>query len=386
MPDARPGHYKQTGAIVLEAGTIAYVGDEAAIPPSLAGVPRQSIEGRVVTPGLIDCHTHIIYGGSRAREFEMRLQGASYEDIMRAGGGIFSTVQATRAASDEELLASALSRLDRLIAEGVTTVEIKSGYGLDLETELRMLRVARSLEQRRPITVKTTFLGAHAIPNGMTGNEYLTKVCLPALEQAAGEGLVDAVDGFCEGIAFDPPQIERVFDCAVKLGLKVKLHAEQLSNQRGTVLASRYGALSADHLEYLCEDGVAAMAKAGVIAVLLPGAFYALGETRVPPVDALRESGVPIALATDSNPGSSPITSLLLAMNMGARFFGLTPQECLEAVTHNAARALGLEDRGRLAEGMRADLNIWDVTDPAELTYRIGDAPLKQRIVAGVRC
>jgi imidazolonepropionase len=340
----------------------------------------------VVTPGLIDCHTHLIYAGSRAREFEMRLTGASYEDIMRAGGGIFSTVQATRAASEEELLARALTRLDRLIAEGVTTVEIKSGYGLDVETELRMLRVARSIEAHRDISVRTTFLGAHAIPKGLNADDYLSQVCLPALEQAASEGLVDAVDGFCEGIAFSPAQIERVFEHAARLGLKVKLHAEQLSNQRGAVLAAKHSALSADHLEYLCEDGVAAMADAGTVAVLLPGAFYSLGETQPPPTDALRKARVPISLATDCNPGSSPMTSLLLAMNMGARFFGLTPQECLEGVTLNAARALGLEDRGMLATGMRADLNIWDVTDPAELTYRIGNAPLKQRIFAGKPC
>ena len=349
-------------------------------------MPVQPQCGRLVTPGLIDCHTHLVYAGSRAREFEMRQTGASYEEIMNAGGGIFSTVEATRAASDDNLLAGALQRLDRLLAEGVTTIEIKSGYGLDQDTELRMLRTARKLEKERRVRVKTSFLGAHACPDGMDADSYLTDICLPAMEEAANEGLVDAVDGFCETVGFSAKQMERVFEAAKKLGLPVKLHAEQLSDQGGATLASRYGALSADHLEHLSDDGVAAMAEAGTVAVLLPGAFYALKETKKPPVDKLREAGIPIALATDSNPGSSPMTSLLLNMNMGATLFGLTPQECLEGVTTNAALALGLTDCGRLEKGMRADLAIWDFNDPAEMSYRIGDAPLKKRIFAGQIC
>lgn len=378
--------YSQNGIIAITGETIAYAGDANSLPDALADLPQRSLDGRLVTPGLIDCHTHLIYAGSRAREFELRQTGATYEAIMNAGGGIFSTVEATRAASEEQLLADALKRLDRMIAEGVTTVEIKSGYGLDRDTELRMLRVARALEKERAITVKTTFLGAHAYPTEIGADRYLTDICLPTLNEAASQGLVDAVDGFCETVGFSPTQIERVFQAAENLKIPVKLHAEQLSNQGGAKLAARYRALSADHLEYLDEDGIAAMAAADMVAVLLPGAFYALKETQKPPVQKLREAAIPIAIATDSNPGSSPMTSLLLTMNMAAVKFGLTPQECLKGVTINAARALGLSDRGTLAIGQRADLAIWDFSDPAELSYRIGDAPLHQRIFGGTLC
>ncbi|VAV97691.1 Imidazolonepropionase, partial [hydrothermal vent metagenome] len=340
--------YSSEGVIAVDGSTIGYVGSAENLPKTYASVPSRSLDGCLVTPGLIDCHSHLIYAGSRAHEFEMRQTGASYEEIMTAGGGIFSTVEATRAASDNELLSGALARIDRMIAEGVTTVEVKSGYGLDRDTELRMLRTARRLEQERPVRIKSTFLGAHAYPKDMKADDYLTNICLPALADAAAEGLVDAVDGFCETVGFTPLQIARVFEAAQKLDLPVKLHAEQLSDQKGVIVASQFGALSADHLEYLNDDGVAAMAKTGMVAVLLPGAFYALKETQKPPIQKLRDAGVPMALATDSNPGSSPMTSLLLNMNMGATLFGLTPQECLEAVTVNAARALGLTDCGKL--------------------------------------
>jgi imidazolonepropionase len=339
--------------------------------------------GRLVTPALIDCHTHIVHGGTRAREFEMRLEGASYADIARAGGGIVSTVTATRAAGFDALLAGALRRVDALIAEGVGVVEIKSGYGLDIETERLMLRVARAIAAARPIRVRTTFLGAHAIPRDMDADTYIDSVCLPALDAAHAEGLVDAVDGFCEGIAFTPAQIGRVFDRARALGLPVKLHAEQLSHIGGTVLAARAGALSADHVEYATEADARALAEAGTVAVLLPGAFYTLHETQRPPVAALRTHGVPMAVATDWNPGSSPLGSPLLAMNMACTLFGLTPAEALAGTTRNAARALGLRDCGVLAEGMRADLAIWDVEDPAELSYGIGINPLHARLFGG---
>jgi imidazolonepropionase len=315
----------------------------------------------------------------------MRLEGASYEEIARAGGGIVSTVSATRAAEEAALIAAALPRLDALLAEGVAVVEVKSGYGLDVETELRMLRAARALARQRPVRVRTSFLGAHAVPAEYAGrpDAYLDEVCLPTLHRAAAEGLVDAVDGFCEGIAFDTGQIARVFDAARALGLPVKLHAEQLSHLGGTAIAAEYGALSADHVEYASAEDAAALAKSGTVAVLLPGAFYTLHETRVPPVDAFRAAGVPMALATDCNPGSSPMTSLLLAMNMGCTLFRLTPQEALAGVTCHAARALGLDDCGRLALGLRADLAVWDVKSPGELAYRIGFNPLHRRIFGG---
>ena len=372
-------------SIALEDGRIAWVGPKAGLPGHLAGAEPVDLCGRLVTPGLIDCHTHLVHGGNRAAEFEMRLNGASYEEVARAGGGIVSTVTATREATDSALLSDALTRADALIAEGVTTIEIKSGYGLDLETELRMLRVARAVADGRPVRVKTAFLGAHAVPPEYTGqpDAYIDEVCIPALRAAHAEGLADAVDGFCEGIALTPDQIARVFDTAQALGLPVKLHAEQLSNLGGAALAAGYGALSADHIEYLDTPGVAAMARAGTVAVLLPGAFYTLRETQAPPVEALRDHGVPMALATDANPGSSPLTSLLLAMNMGCTLFRLTPEEALCGVTVNAARALGLTDTGTIAPGQRADLAVWDVNEPAELAYRIGFNPLHARLFGG---
>lgn len=374
----------EDGALAVEDGRIAWVGSTP--PEAYATWPRADLGGRLMTPALIDCHTHLVFGGNRAREFEMRLNGASYEEIARAGGGILSTVTATRAATEEALIADALPRLDALIAEGVGTVEIKSGYGLDLDTELRMLRAARALGQMRPVRIVTTFLGAHAVPPEFKdrADAYIDEICLPALRAAHAEGLVDAVDGFCEGIAFQPDQIARVFDAAAELGLPVKLHAEQLSNLGGTRLAAERGALSADHVEYATEADARAMAASGTVAVLLPGAFYTLHETQKPPVAAFRAAGVPMALATDCNPGSSPMTSLLLALNMGCTLFGLTPSEALAGVTVNAARALGLDDTGHIAPGLRADLAIWDVKEPAELAYRIGFNPLHERLIGGV--
>ena len=373
-------------AIAIQDGKIAWVGPQTDVPADFAGLDQRSLGGRVVTPGLIDCHTHIVHGGDRAVEFEMRLNGASYEEVARAGGGIVSTVTATRAASEDELLAQALRRVDVLIAEGVTTIEIKSGYGLDTETEPRMLRVARMIADQRPIRVKTTFLGAHATPAEYAGrdDDYVDEVCIPALRAAHAEGLVDAVDGFCEGIAFQPAQIARVFDVARDLGLPVKLHAEQLSNLGGAKLAASYGALSADHIEYLDEPGVRAMADAGTVAVILPGAFYTLRETQQPPLDLLRKHGVPIALATDLNPGTSPLNSILLTMNMGCTLFRMTPEEALRGVTQHAAAALGLTDLGTIAPGQVADLAVWDIAEPAELSYRIGFNPLAFRITGEI--
>ncbi len=370
-------------AIAVEGGRIGWVGSGDAVPDQWQHLPQARQGGRLVTPGLIDCHTHLVHGGHRAREFEQRLRGATYAEIARAGGGIVSTVAATRDASEAALLAGALTRADALIAEGVTTIEIKSGYGLDIDTELAMLRVARAVAAARPIRVRTTFLGAHAVPDGMDADTYIDAVCIPALEAAAAAGLADAVDGFCEGIAFSPAQIARVFRRARALGLPVKLHAEQLSTLGGARLAASFGALSADHLEYLDADGIAALAASGTVAVLLPGAFYTLRETQAPPVAALRAAGVAMALATDCNPGSSPMTSLLLALNMGCTLFRLTPDEALAGVTRTAARALGLEDCGVIAPGKRADLCVWDVEHPAELAYRIGFNPLHRRIFGG---
>ncbi|SDE79736.1 imidazolonepropionase [Limimaricola pyoseonensis] len=375
----------ERAALVLRDGRIDWVGPEAEMPADAAHLPARDLGGRLVTPAPIDCHTHAVHGGERAGEFEMRLEGASYEEVARAGGGILSTVRATRAAGEEALVEGGLRFVDALIAEGVATVEIKSGYGLDRETELRMLRAAREIGRRRDVAVRTSFLGAHAVPPEYKGRggAYLDEVCIPALRAAHAEGLVDAVDGFCEGIAFSPPEIDRLFAVAAELGLPVKLHAEQLSNLGGAALAARHGALSADHLEHLDEAGVMAMAGAGTVAVLLPGAFYTLRETMVPPVELLRRHGVPMAVATDMNPGSSPMASIILAMNMACTLFRLTPAEALAGVTRHAARALGLSDRGSLAPGLRADLAVWDCEGPAELAYRIGFNPLHARIIGG---
>lgn len=374
------------GAVALRGGKVHWAGPEAELPADYAGWPREDLAGRLVTPGLIDAHTHIVFGGNRAAEFELRLNGASYEEVARAGGGIVSTVAATRAADLDRLVAEALPRVDALIAEGVTVLEIKSGYGLEQEAELRMLRAARLIERLRPVRVTTSYLGAHAVPPEYEGraDAYIDAVCIPTLRATHAEGLVDAVDGFCEGIAFQPDQIARVFEAAKTLGLPVKLHAEQLSNLGGAKLAASYGALSADHIEYLDEDGVRAMAQAGTVGVVLPGAFYTLRETQLPPIELMRRYGVPMALATDCNPGSSPMTSLLLAMNMGCTLFRLTPEEALAGATRNAARALGLPDAGRIAPGLRADLAIWDVESPAELSYRIGFNPLYKRVFGGL--
>jgi imidazolonepropionase len=369
-------------AIALKNGQIVWVGEEADVPAEFSKFTETRGEGRLVTPGLIDCHTHVVFGGNRAAEFEMRLNGATYEDVARAGGGIISTVKATRTATEAELVAAALPRIDAMLAEGVCVIEVKSGYGLDIDTELRMLRAARTISNHRPVRVVTSFLGAHAVPPEYKNraDDYIDDVCIPALRIASAEGLVDAVDGFCEGIAFSPAQITRVFEVAKSLGIPVKLHAEQLSNLGGAKLAASYGALSADHIEYLDEDGVLALSESGSTAVILPGAFYTLREKQVPPIDMLRKHHVPMALSTDCNPGSSPMTSLLLAMNMGCTLFRMTPEEALRGVTVNAARALGLKDCGTISAGNRADLAIWNIEHPAELSYRIGFNPLHSRI------
>ena len=373
----------ERGAVAMAAGTITYAG-------AIEGAPTASdvidCEGRWITPGLIDPHTHLVFAGDRIAEFELRQKGASYEEIARAGGGIVSTVHATRAASEAELVASALPRLDALIAEGVTTVEIKSGYGLSVADEAKMLRAARVLGTVRPATVRTTFLGAHALPPEFTGeaDAYIDLVCDAMMPEIAAAGLADAVDAFCENIGFTPAQTERVFAAAKAHRLPVKLHAEQLSNQHGAALAARHGALSADHLEYLDADGIAAMREAGTTAMLLPGAYYFLRETKLPPVAALRAAGVPIALATDCNPGTSPLTSILLTMNMAAVQFGLTVDESLLGVTRSAARALGMQrEVGTLEVGKHCDLAIWDIERPADLVGRIGFNPLHQRIWMG---
>ena len=373
------------GAVAVQGERIAWVGCADKVPDTYRDEVAHDLVGRLVTPALIDCHTHVVFGGNRAAEFEQRLNGATYEEVARAGGGIVSTVSATRAASEEVLLASALTRVDALIAEGVTLIEIKSGYGLDRETELKMLRVARRIGQVRPIDVHTSFLGAHAVPPEYQGkpDAYIDDVCIPTLRAAHAEGLVDAVDGFCEGIAFDSTQIARVFDVAVNLGLPVKLHAEQLSNIGGTQLAAKYGALSADHVEYANAMDAKALASSGTVAVVLPGAFYTLRETQAPPIQLFRDACVPMALATDCNPGSSPLTSPLLTMNMACTLFRMTPLEALLGVTAHAAAALGTLDHGRIVADARADLCIWDVTHPAELSYRIGFNPLHKRIFRG---
>lgn len=376
----------EDAAIAVRDGLIAYAGPESELPAALGKTETIDCEGRWITPGLIDCHTHLVHAGTRANEFEMRLQGATYEEIARAGGGIVSSVRALRAASEDDLVAETLPRLDALIGEGVTTVEIKSGYGLDRDNEIKALRAARRLGELRDVTVRTTFLGAHALPPEMNGDKagYIEKVVADMLPAVAAAGLADAVDGFCEGIAFSPAEIARVFDAARRLGLPVKLHADQLSNLAGAALAASYGALSADHLEYTDADGARAMAQAGTVAVILPGAYYFIRETKKPPVALFREHGVRMAIATDNNPGTSPLTSLLLTMNMAATLFGMTVEECLAGITREAARALGLLDEiGTLEAGKRADFALWDIGQPAELVYRMGFNPLHRRVYRG---
>ena len=372
---ADPADVVESAAIVVRDGRIEWFGAEAEIPSTFAEAVRHDLEGRIVTPGLVDCHTHLVYAGNRAEEFAMRLEGASYEDIAKRGGGIVSTVRNTRAASEDELFAQSLRRLDALLAEGVTALEIKSGYGLDIATERKMLRVARRLAAARPVTIATTFLGAHALPSEYAGraDDYIAHVCDEMLPTLAAEGLVDAVDVFCERIAFTLEQAERVFNAASKLNLPVKMHAEQLSLMGGAALAAKHHALSADHLEFLDEAGAIAMREAGTVAVLLPGAFYFIREKQLPPIDLLRHHGVPIALATDSNPGTSPSTSLLLMLNMGCTLFRLSVAEVLAGVTRHGAKALGhAEVNGEITVGAKADFVAWDIETLAELAYWTG--------------
>jgi imidazolonepropionase len=385
MDGSRAWGWIERGALLAEGGRIAWVGADNAVPRGPAAQREIDLGGALVTPGLIDAHTHLVYGGDRAAEFERRLQGASYEAIARAGGGIASTVAATRAATDEALFASAAQRARLLMAGGVTTIEIKSGYGLSQQHESRCLAVARRVGRELPLAVRTTSLAAHALPPEYAGraDEYIDAAAGWLADQQA-QGLVDAVDAFCDTIGFTPAQTRRMFDAARALKLPVKLHAEQLSNQHGTALAASYGALSCDHLEHLDGAGIAAMCASGTVAILLPGAFYFLRETKLPPVQALRDAGVPMAIATDHNPGSSPALSLLLMLNMACTLFRLTPEEALAGVTVHAARALGLNDRGIVAPGLRADLAVWDAEHPRELAYRFGINPLRERVFAGV--
>ena len=373
----------ENGVIEISDDVVSWVGSEENYQGDKTNM--ENLGGRLVTPGLIDCHTHLVFGGDRAREFEMRLKGASYEEISKAGGGIVSTMKATRSSSLDELVESALPRLDALIAEGVTTLEIKSGYGLTIDDEMRMLRAARKLSMLRPVTIVTSWLAAHAVPPEFKGREddYINEIAIPGLKVANSEGLVDAVDGFCEGIAFNVAQIKRVFDTAIALKLPIKLHAEQLSNLGGAVMASELGALSVDHIEYLASEDTKVLAKNDTIAVLLPGAFYTLGETQFPPIQSLRDHSVKIAIASDGNPGSSPLFSILLTMNMACTLFRLTPEEALLGVTSVAGQALGLEKVGLINEGYYADLNVWNCEHPAELSYRIGFNSLFKRIYRG---
>jgi len=383
----RPFGVVERGALAIKDGRIAWTGPAADLPGAADALAAtvESVHGALVTPGLIDCHTHLVFGGDRAHEFDLRLNGASYEEIARAGGGIASTVGATRAADENELLRQSLPRARALLRDGATTLEIKSGYGLDLDTERRMLRVARRIGDALGIGVRTTFLGLHALPPEYRERreDYVALVCDTMLPALAAEGLVDAVDAFCEGIGFSRQETAQVFERASALGLPVKLHAEQLSDLDGAALVARYHGLSADHLEHLSESGVRAMAAAGTVAVLLPGAFYALRETRLPPIEALRTHGVPMAIATDCNPGTSPLLSLRLAANMACTLFRLTPEEALRGVTVNAARALGLADRGTLAVGQRADVAVWKARTPAELCYWIGGDLMQALWVGG---
>ncbi|MEW6261909.1 MAG: imidazolonepropionase [Thermodesulfobacteriota bacterium] len=388
MTPDRPYGLLEAGALAVAGGRLAWVGREKDLPIELKSAPVKRFDagGRWITPGLMDCHTHLVYGGHRAREFELRLEGATYEEIARQGGGIKSTVAATRLADEDSLYRQARPRLRSFLAEGVTTIEIKSGYGLDYETERRMLRVARLLGEREPVRVKTTYLGAHALPAEFEGrsDDYVDFIRQEALPRLAAEGLVDAVDAFCDRIGFSLKQTERVFQAAARSGLPVKLHAEQLSDQGGAALAAGFKALSVDHLEHLSEDGVRAIAGSGTVAVLLPGAFYFLGDTKLPPIELLRAYAVPMAVASDSNPGSSPTGSLLLMMNMACTLFRLTPEEALAGVTRQAARALGLADRsGTLEAGKLADFVIWEIGEPAELAYRFGYNPVKEVIKDG---
>ncbi|HVO90259.1 MAG TPA: imidazolonepropionase, partial [Casimicrobiaceae bacterium] len=375
----------RNAAIGIRDGRIGWIGADDALDASTVGTREIDLEGRWVTPGLIDCHTHLVYAGNRASEFERRLNGESYADITRQGGGINATVRATRAADARTLLAQSAPRIQALRDEGVTTVEIKSGYGLDTASELKLLSVARQLGKHARVDVATTLLAAHAVPADFAGraDDYVDYVCNDTIPAAAREGLADAVDAFCESIAFSPAQTRRVFEAAHRHGLPVKLHADQLSDLDGAALAAQYDACSADHLEWTNEHGVAAMARAGTVAVLLPGAFYALRETRLPPIAALRAHGVPIAIATDCNPGTSPVSSITLMLSMACTLFGLTPAEALAGVTRNAARALRLPDRGHIEAGLRADLAVWDVGEPAELAYRIGSTRCRMRIFGG---
>ncbi|MDH3265480.1 MAG: imidazolonepropionase [Gammaproteobacteria bacterium] len=373
------------GAIAIADGAIAWIGAAADRPDKTAANSR-SLSGCWVTPALIDCHTHLVFGGDRSAEFEKRLQGATYEEIARAGGGILSTVYSTRAASEDELFASAATRLRQLANDGVATVEIKSGYGLDFENELKMLRVARRLGESSELTVRTTLLAAHAIPPefAQDPDAYITMICEQLIPASAGEALVDAVDAYCESFAFSAAQVSRVFDAAKASGLPVKLHADQLTDGGGAALAARFAALSADHLEFASAAGVAAMAEAGTVAVLLPGAFLTLGETQAPPIPGFRKYGVPMAVATDCNPGTSPLCSVREAVALASRLFKLTPQECLAAVTREAALALGLNtDRGTLEIGKRADIAIWNIDHPRELSYWLGSQPLSGLLIAG---
>lgn len=380
---AKPYGLVTDAAFVIQKGRIAWIGKSADLPVQYCTIKSEDLAGRLVTPALIDCHTHLVFGGSRALEFEARLGGATYEEISRNGGGIVSTVLATRAASDEQLITHSLRRLDSLISEGVAVVEIKSGYGLSIEDELRMLRIARKLATLRPVKIVTTWLAAHAIPPEYRSraDQYIDEVAIPGLQQGVKEGLVDAVDGFCENIAFSPEQIERLFKVAKSLNIPVKLHAEQLSDQKGALLAAQYDGLSADHLEYLAATDVPEFAKSGAVAVLLPGAFYTLKETKLPPIAQLRKHEVDIAIATDCNPGSSPLSSILTAMNMACTEFSMTPEEALTGVTRSAAKALNLsEDYGVVAPGKCAEFAVWNVDHPAELSYWLGGSALHKRI------
>ena len=387
MTDSQDDFYIiNNGAIAIDGDLIVWSGFEKDIPKEYKNYNEYNAKGKLVTPGLIDCHTHLVFGGNRSHEFNMRLNGKSYQEIAKAGGGIASTMKATRQASFDDLLSSAIVRLDDMIANGVTTVEVKSGYGLDVETECVMLRVARKLEALRPIRIKTSFLGSHGIAPEYKSNpdNYIKDVCLPALIKANEEGLVDAVDGFCETVALNVEQLTEVFNLAQKLNLPIKLHAEQLSHSGGVNLATSYGAISVDHLEYANQEDAKLMSNSGSVAVILPGAFYTLNETQKPPIELFRKYKVPIAIATDCNPGSSPLTSILLTMNMASTLFKITPLEALSGVTKHAAKALSLKNLGMIQPGMIADLAIWNLEHPSEFSYRIGFNALNKRIFGGL--